>query len=127
MMDQASASKRVMVVDDNADAAYLVAELLTARGHIVQVAMGGPQGLDAATETLPDVVLLDIGMPVMDGYLVATALREGALTKSIRLVTLTAWGDTESRASAIKSGFDGQLLKPANLGALFSAIEISAV
>lgn len=126
-MDQATASKRVLVVDDNADAAYLVAELLTMRGHRVEVATGGPQGFDAATATLPDVVLLDIGMPVMDGYQVATALRVGALTKGIRLVALTAWGDVESRARAIKSGFDSHLVKPADFGELFSAIEISSI
>ena len=123
-MDQAGASKRVLVVDDNEDAAFLVAELLRARGHIVEVATGGPQGFDAATATLPDVVLLDIGMPVMDGYQVATALREGTSTKSIRLIALTAWGDVDSRARAIKCGFDIHLVKPASFDALFSAIEI---
>lgn len=125
MMDQAAASKRVLVVDDNADAAFLVAELLTLRGHRVEVATGGPQGFDAASKTLPDVVLLDIGMPVMDGYQVATALREGLSTRSIRLVALTAWGDMESRARAIRCGFDSHLVKPANFGALFSAIEMN--
>ena len=124
-MNQAVASKRVLVVDDNADAALLVAELLRTRGHIVEVATGGPQGLDAATTTLPDVVLLDIGMPVMDGYQVATALREGASTNSIRLIALTVWGDMESRARAIKCGFDIHLVKPASFDALFSAIEIT--
>lgn len=127
MMDQAAASRKVLVVDDNEDAAFVVAELLMARGHIVEVATGGRQGFDAARARLPDVVLLDIGMPLMDGYQAATALRGEASTRSIRLVALTAWGDSESRARAIKCGFDLHLVKPANFAALFSAVEITAV
>lgn len=125
-MDQATEARRVLVVDDNADAAYLVAEVLTMRGHIVQVATGGAEGLAAANATLPDVVILDIGMPGLDGYQVATALRAGGLTRAVRLVALTAWGDSESRARAVKSGFDSHLVKPANFAALFIAVEAVA-
>lgn len=117
------AIRRVLVVDDNADAALLVAEVLRFRGHSVEVAFGGREGLAAAAATIPDVVLLDIGMPVMDGYQVAKALRGGASTRGVRLVALTAWGDSESRMRAIESGFDEHLVKPANFGSLYQAVE----
>lgn len=115
--------KRVLVVDDNEDAATLVAELLRMRGHSVEVANGGVEGLEAANASLPDVVLLDIGMPVMDGYQVAQALRRATLTCGVCLVALTAWGDADSRARARDSGFDLHLVKPASFDALFHAIE----
>lgn len=124
-MEQATALLRVLVVDDNEDAAMLIAELLRMRGHVVQVATGGPQGLEAANLTVPDVVLLDIGMPVMDGYQVAIALRQSASTSKVRIVALTAWGDVDSRQRAIKSGFDFHLVKPAPFDDLFKAVEVS--
>lgn len=122
-MDQATIAKRVLVVDDNVDAGLLIAELLRMRGHHVDVAIGGPEGYAAAVATLPEVVVLDIGMPVMDGYQVAIALRGEALTQSVRLIALTAWGDSASKACAFQSGFDGHLVKPANFEALFQAVE----
>lgn len=125
-MDQATEARRVLVVDDNADAAYLVADVLKMRGHIVEVATGGAEGLAAANTTLPDVVVLDIGMPGLDEYQVATALRAGDQTSTVRLVALTAWGDSEPRAHAVKSGFDSHLVKPANFAALFLAVEAAA-
>lgn len=123
-MNQASAPKRVLVVDDNEDAAFLVAEVLRMRGHEVQVATGGPEGYTAATTSLPDVVVLDIGMPVMDGYQVAVALRAATLTCGVRLIALTAWSDRESRMRAIQSGFNSHLVKPADFEELFQAIEV---
>lgn len=126
VMDLATISKRVLVVDDNVDAGLLVAEVLRLRGHSVDIATGGPEGLAAATATVPDVVVLDIGMPLMDGYQVAEALRGGSLTNRVRLVALTAWGDNESRARALRCGFDTHLVKPANFAALFQAVEASA-
>jgi CheY-like chemotaxis protein len=126
-MERAVESKRVLVVDDNADAAFVVAELLKFRGHEVEVAFGGPEGYAAAVAMAPDVVLLDIGMPVMNGYQVAVALRSDAKTRAIRLIALTAWGDAESRARAVSSGFDRHLVKPADFESIFQAVESAAV
>jgi CheY-like chemotaxis protein len=126
-MEQAAELLRVLVVDDNEDAAMLVAELLRMRGHAVEVANGGPQGLEAACSTIPDVVVLDIGMPLMDGYQVALALRHSPSTCKVRLVALTAWGDADSRQRAIKSGFDLHLVKPAPFDDLFKAVEVARV
>lgn len=125
-MEQAAALLRVLVVDDNEDAAMLTAELLRMRGHSVEVATGGPQGLEAASFSIPDVVVLDIGMPVMDGYQVALALRHSTRTSKVRLVALTAWGDAVARHKAISSGFDFHLVKPAPFNDLFKAVEFSS-
>jgi CheY-like chemotaxis protein len=125
-MDQAAAVLSILVVDDNADAAFLVAEVLKMRGHRVEVATGGFEGFAAATAMLPDVVLLDIGMPGMDGYQVATALRNGELTRGVKIIALTAWGDAESRAKTASCGFDRHLVKPADFGELLEAVELTA-
>jgi CheY-like chemotaxis protein len=126
IMERATETRRILVVDDNADAAFVVAEVLKYRGHVVEVAFGGPEGYAAAVATSPDVVVLDIGMPVMDGYQVAMALRGGAATRAVRLIALTAWGDSESRARVVTSGFDGHLVKPADFESLFQAVEFRA-
>lgn len=126
-MEQAAALMQVLVIDDNEDGAMMVAELLRMRGHTVEVATSGSQGVEAANLRVPDVVLLDIGMPIMDGYQVAERLRQSAFTRAIRLVALTAWGDNESKARALSSGFDFHLVKPANFEALFDAIEVGCV
>jgi CheY-like chemotaxis protein len=75
---------------------------------------------------LPDVVLLDIGMPGMDGYQVATALRNGELTRGVKIIALTAWGNAESRAKTASCGFDRHLVKPADFGELLEAVELTA-
>lgn len=124
-MDQAAAALSVLVVDDNADAASLVAELLRMRGHCVEVATGGVEGFAAATAMLPDVVLLDLGMPGMDGYQVATALRRGTLTHGVKIVALTAWGDDEVRSRTAGCGFNGHLVKPATFADLLEAVELT--
>jgi DNA-binding response OmpR family regulator len=113
-------------VDDNANAAFFVAELLKFRGREVEVAFGGREGYAAAIAMRPDVVVLDIGMPVMDGYQVALALRGEVATRTVRLIALTAWGDSESRARTITSGFNRNLVKPADFESLFYAVESAA-
>ena len=113
-------AKNILVVDDNADAADLLANLLQAYGFNVQVAYGGPAALAAARATQPSLMFLDIGMPFMDGYQVATAIRADATLHSIKLVALTAWGDEASRMKARVAGFDLHLTKPADLAELLA-------
>jgi CheY-like chemotaxis protein len=111
-------ARRILVVDDNVDAAQLVAELLNMQGYIATVAHGGREALAIAEEFLPDVIFLDIGMPDMDGYAVAAALREDGGFAATRIVALTAWGDAGSRARVAAGGFDAHLVKPARLDSL---------
>lgn len=106
--------RRVLVVDDNRDAAESLREVLRMSGHEVEVVHDGPEALDRLGEFRADVVLLDIGLPRMDGYMVAHAVRARfAQSKSRpRLLALTGFARDEDRYSALRSGFDGHLTKP---------------
>ncbi len=107
------ARARVLVVDDNIDAADLMGELLTDQGHSVHVAHSGPEALGLLSTFTPDAALLDIGLPVMDGYELAAALR-GSLPK-IRLIALTGYGAPNDRQRSHEAGFDAHLTKPVSL------------
>ena len=85
-------TRRVLVVEDNPDAAETLRDLLELSGHEVSVAHCGPEGLDAARRLQPEVVLCDIGLPGMDGYAVAAALRQDPGTSSARLIAVTGYG-----------------------------------
>jgi CheY-like chemotaxis protein len=104
---------RILVADDNADAADTLVHVLRAKGHDVRMAYDGQAAVQAAAAFLPELAFLDIGMPGMDGYQVATALRASAGTTSATLVALTGWGAAEDRARSRAAGFDLHLLKPA--------------
>lgn len=108
-------ARRILIIDDNVDAADLIAEVLRMFGMTVQVAYGGREGLAAAEASPPDVIFLDIGMPFMDGYQVAKALRAEASMKAVKIVALTAWGDESSREKSKSAGFDLHLTKPAEI------------
>jgi two-component system CheB/CheR fusion protein len=106
-------ARRILVVDDNQDSAEGLAMLLEIYGHEVRIAFSGPEALDAARTFLPDVVLLDIGLPGMDGYEVARQIRAGR--KDCRLVALTGYGQEEDRQRSRDAGFDHHLVKPVDL------------
>lgn len=113
MMGERYPSRRVLVVDDNPDAAELVAQLLALQGHEVAFACSGAEALAAADRLDPEVVFLDIGMPGMDGYEVASALRRCGRFSATRIVALTAWGNARAREWSAATGFDAHLVKPA--------------
>jgi PAS domain S-box-containing protein len=103
---------RVLLADDNKDALDSLAMLLTLARHDVRVAYSGQAALSVAKAFRPDVALLDIGMPELDGYGVARALRQEPWAASIRLVALTGWGQDEDKQRAREAGFDHHLTKP---------------
>ncbi len=103
---------RVLVVDDNPDAADLLADYLEQRGHRTAVAHDGPQALEEATTFLPEIAVLDIGLPVMDGYELARRLRAVDGLDHIRLIALTGYGQQQDREAAREAGFDHHLVKP---------------
>jgi signal transduction histidine kinase len=119
---EARPRKRVLVVDDNADAAELVAELLRERGHEVVVAEDGPSALRVAERFVPDVAILDIGLPVMNGYELAAELRRGP-ARAARLIAVTGYGQASDRARAEAAGFAVHLVKPVDFAALESSVE----
>jgi PAS domain S-box-containing protein len=110
--------KRVLVVDDNHDAANSLAMLLQYLGADVDVAHNGHEALERFQAATPAVVLLDIGMPEMDGYEVARAIRARETDGRVPLVALTGWGQEEDRRRAREAGFDHHLVKPADIDAL---------
>ena len=112
MMQSMPAGRRILVVDDNHDAADLLAEYLEALGHTTRVAYDGGAALAVADEFQPDLVMLDIGLPVMDGYEVARNLRQRRSSPELRLVALTGYGQESDRQRALEAGFDAHLVKP---------------
>ena len=108
----ATPALRVLVVDDNRDAAESLAMVLRLTGHEVALAHDGPGALDAAGSFMPDVVLLDIGMPGMNGYEVARRLRARPEGRRLVLAALTGWGQREDKERALEAGFDHHLTKP---------------
>ena len=105
---------RVLVVDDNVDQADSTALLLRVSGYEVHVAYSGPTALEAAAQHRPDLVLMDIGLPGMDGYEVARRLRQQASLKDTVLVAMTGYGQESDRQRSQGVGFDHHLVKPVN-------------
>jgi CheY-like chemotaxis protein len=109
---------RVLIIEDNHDAADSLGRLLVLLGQQVRIAYSGAEGVDAASEWVPTVVISDIGLPGLDGFEVARALRRDRITAGATLIALSAYGTEESRRSALKAGFDEYLTKPADLNVL---------
>ncbi len=115
--------RRILIVDDNRDSAESLAMLLRARGHDVRTAYDGKQGLAAAEDYRPGVFILDIGLPGLDGYAVARALRTLPLFRAALLIALTGYGAEEDRRACYRAGFDAHLVKPVDLVPLFGLLE----
>ena len=120
------ASGRVLVVDDNTDAAEMLGEMLRSAGYTVSLAADGPQALLLAATFQPDTAVVDIGLPLMDGYQVAKRLRLLAGLERLRLVALSGYGQASDRARCLAAGFDLHLVKPAELEAILEAVVPSA-
>jgi len=115
--------RRVLVVDDNRDATDSMAMLLGVWGHETRSAHDGPVALGIAAEFQPEVVILDIGLPGMDGYEVARRIHEIPALRNVVLVAMTGYGQEEDRIRSRAAGFARHLLKPADLGTLKSLLE----
>jgi signal transduction histidine kinase len=113
-------SKRVLVVDDNPDIRDSLRMLLVTWGHEVTVAANGEEALDLALAIKPEVALVDIGLPGMNGYEVAQAIRRASAQwqSPIKMVAVTGYGQPSDRQRALESGFDGHMLKPVDTGQL---------
>jgi CheY-like chemotaxis protein len=116
-------SLRILVADDNRDAAQTLAIMLGFEGHEVRTAHDGLEVLATGQLFTPDLVLLDIGMPVMDGYQTARQIRERQWGRHVYLVALTGWGQEADREAALANGFEDHLVKPASPEKLGSVIE----
>jgi len=115
--------KRVLVVDDNVDAADLLSDALEGLGYEIRTVYDGPSALRAAAEFDPDIALLDIGLPAMDGYELARRLREHPPSqRPLRLIALTGYGRDSDRAQTRDAGFDVHMVKPIDLAGLVATI-----
>ncbi len=116
-------ASRVLVVDDNADAAEIMGRGLRRLGYTVRVAHDGPSALAVARKLRPDVAVLDIGLPVMDGYELALRLRKEEGLSGVRLVAVTGYGQISDRMRSRAAGFDEHLIKPVAIGELARVID----
>ncbi|HVF59787.1 MAG TPA: ATP-binding protein [Thermoanaerobaculia bacterium] len=126
---RAGAPLRILVVDDNRDAAATLALLLELTGHDVRTAHDGVEALAAASEFRPDVVLLDIGLPKLNGYEVARRIRSQPRGQGVVLIAITGWGQEEDKRQSQEAGFDQHIVKPvdpATLLKLLSTFEQTA-
>ena len=113
---------RVLVVDDNQDAAEMLVESLTVHRYTAQCVLDGPAALQAATNFHPHVAFVDIGLPVMDGYEVASQLRS-QMTNPPRLVAITGYGQQRDRARSLAAGFERHLVKPVEWQQVLEVLE----
>ncbi|HEX3474060.1 MAG TPA: ATP-binding protein [Kofleriaceae bacterium] len=116
---------RILVVDDNEDARGLLADILSQLGHDVRAVGDGPQALAIVREFIPDVAVLDIGLPGMDGYELAAQLRRALPVTGMRLIALSGYGQASDRERSEAAGFDGHLVKPVELRRLLDAIAMA--
>lgn len=118
--------QRILLVDDNADSSEPLSLLLQAKGHETRIAVEGEQALVIADEFRPGCVLLDLGLPGIDGYEVARRLRQRPYGMELVLVALTGWAGKEVRAKAAEAGFDYHLVKPVNLEELEHIVSVES-
>ena len=110
--------RRVLVVEDSADARQSLQMLLELAGHVVETSEDGPSGLAKLDAFRPEVALIDLGLPGFDGYTLARMARDNPETRSIRLVAVTGYGQTEDRQRALAAGFDLHVTKPVDVSML---------
>jgi CheY-like chemotaxis protein len=123
-MDGCPRCARILIVEDNVDAADTLAELLTLLGHEVRVAHNGPTALEVAERFRPEVVLLDLGLPVMNGYEVAHKLKQLPCLSGVQLVAVTGYDQDEDRRRSHDAGFDHHLVKPVDIAAVEGLLAI---
>jgi CheY-like chemotaxis protein len=121
----AGAGRRVLVVDDNRDAADSLAMLLSMHGYSVEVAGDGSMALERAADFQPEIMLLDIGMPGLNGYELARRIRQQPWGGATRLAAITGWGQAEDKARAQAAGFDHHLTKPVDPAEVLALVALA--
>src|SRR6202521_579975 len=121
----ATVQRRILIVDDNQDSAESLATLLKLTGHEVHIAHDGLEAVEEAAAFQPQVVLLDIGLPGINGYEAARRIREQQRSKALTLVALTGWGQEEDRRRSEEAGFDAHMVKPVDFPPLIKLLDES--
>jgi CheY-like chemotaxis protein len=117
----------LLVVDDNVDAAQTLGAIFELYGHEVRVAYSGTEGLRIAAEWQPDVGVLDIGIPDMNGYELCRGIRQSKLQRQPMLIACTGWGQQEDVERAREAGFDHHLVKPVDPDAVLKLLAMAPV
>ena len=117
-----AAPRRVLVVDDNRDSAMSLSMLMKLTGSQTQTAFDGEEAVEQAAAYNPDLILLDIGLPKMNGYDACRAIRNEPWGKDIVIIALTGWGQDEDRRKSAEAGFNGHLVKPVDHAALVKVL-----
>jgi CheY-like chemotaxis protein len=117
-----AAARRILVVDDNPDTVASLAILLEQSGNEIQTAADGLEAVVMAETFRPDIVLLDLGLPKLNGYDAARRIREQPWGKAMLLVAMTGWGQPEARRKSAEAGFDIHLVKPVGQDALLKLL-----
>jgi|SRR5215207_10470713 len=112
MPNESPSARRVLIADDNEDSATMLSLIVKLQGHTVFTAFNGEQALELAEKERPDVLVLDIGMPQMDGYKVAQCIRRFPWGQRVKLIAATGYGEAQDVERAKAAGFDHHLLKP---------------
>ncbi len=112
MIDSVGRRRRVLIVEDNADAREGLRMLLTIAGHEVETSQDASDGLDKLRTFKPEIALIDIGLPEVDGYTLARMARQTPEARATYLVALTGYGQAEDRQKALAAGFDTHMTKP---------------
>jgi CheY-like chemotaxis protein len=120
---EVTATPRILVVDDNIDAATSLGRLLNLSGYEVRVAHDGPAAIAMVQQFCPRIVLLDLGMPGMDGLETAGHIKKLSVGHRIWLLAVTGWGHDEDRQRTEAAGFDGHFVKPIKIAQLEAALE----
>jgi PAS domain S-box-containing protein len=119
--------RRILVVDDNADAVNSLAMVLRRMGHDIHTAQDGLEAVHAAATFRPEVILLDIGLPKMNGYDVAQQIRQQPWDKKVAIIAVSGWGQEEDKRRALEAGFDHHLTKPVDPAALSRLLALIAL
>jgi len=112
----------ILIIEDNEDARAIMTMMLSSLGHRILTAADGEQGIEVAKAEVPDIALVDIGMPGLNGYEVAQALRATPGTSAIKLIAMTGYGLAEDKSRAMQAGFDMHLVKPVSMDVLLNAL-----
>ncbi len=121
--DRAISPRRILVVDDNRDIAESLGLLLKLEGHDMRIAYDGQHAVEVADIFEPEVVVLDIGMPHLNGHQTASELRKRAWAKNAIFIAVTGWGQPDDRRRSLDAGFDHHLVKPLDPMALRAVLE----
>lgn len=116
-------ARSLLLVEDNADASAILSELFRSEGFHVELAMDGVEAIEKATQHRPQIIIMDIGLPGMDGYETARRIHRSRIENQAKMIALTGWGGSADREMAIDAGFDLHLIKPIGFRELLSAVE----